>query len=113
MLTLVFLNLLRDYSCALVGHRAIIFSSQTGPSTWKALKESNNQPEPNNNNDDDDKKIRTYRILFCFIALVYLVGPICPKYQISISSLSTWLGLRRLSNQGFTSFDLFSYLTQL
>lgn len=55
MLTLVFLNLLRDYSCALVGHRAIIFSSQTGSSTWKALKESNNQPEPNNNNDDDKK----------------------------------------------------------
>lgn len=53
-----------------MGHKAVIFSSQTGPSTWKALKESNNQPEPNNNNDD--KKIKTYRILFCFIALVYL-----------------------------------------
>lgn len=55
MLTLVFLNLLRDYSCALVGHGAIIFSSQTVPSTCKALKESSNQPEPNNNNDDDEK----------------------------------------------------------
>lgn len=56
MLILIFLNWLLDYSCALVGHRAIIFSSQIGPSLWKALKKSNNQPEPNNNNDDDKNK---------------------------------------------------------
>lgn len=32
---------------------------------------------------------------------------------LNIDSLSAWLGLRRHSNEGFTSFDLFSYLLHL
>lgn len=56
MLIFIFLSWLLDYSWALVGHRAIIFSSQIGLSIWKAPKKSNNQAEPNNNNGDDKNK---------------------------------------------------------
>lgn len=39
-----------------MGHRAIVFSSEIGPSIWEALKKSDDQPEPNNDNGDDKNK---------------------------------------------------------
>ena len=53
---LLFLNWRLGYRWALVGHRAIVFSSEIGPSIWEALKKSDDQPEPNNDNGDDKNK---------------------------------------------------------
>lgn len=72
MFLFVFLNRLLDYSGTPGRHRAIKFSSRIGLSIWKALKKNGDQLQPNNS-DAKKNKIKANRILFCFIAIVYLL----------------------------------------
>lgn len=51
-------------------------------------------------------------ILYCFIGIVYLLRTSMSKV-LNSDYLSALLGLRRQSDEGFASFDLFSCLTHL